>query len=522
MSDAEKLKPAVWDGKERRRSRTNLANDGDMLIKTLRATREALTSRSGLSNDLDWEILAVQARNFRAAALVLPCLALFMGLFGLAWLHYFGVLIWLVAVLCSQVLTLIQSNKFMKLKLEETTDISKWHSTFISLNFLNGLVWATYIVIPVTTASLSQPVFTFTTLLVVVAVCSVVTSPVLMGMISATTPISMILFLKFSTSGYISMIMMAGLFVGAQLVFILVSMQVRGSLIKMLEIKSEKDTLILDLEEATAASHESRRRAEEANLAKSRFLATMSHELRTPLNAILGFSQIMKEGLLGPIENDSYREYVGDIYSSGDHLLNLINEILDLSRIEAGRYELNEEAVELIDIVEDCRSLISIRAKGKDISIKVTSEAEMPRLWADERAIRQVVLNLLSNAIKFTPQGGEISVSVGWTSGGGQYVSIKDTGSGVSEEEIPTVLSQFGQGTNALKSAEQGTGLGLPISQALVNMHSGTFDFKSKLRVGTTVTISFPRERVMTALAPIPKNQSEVTTHETEGLLKSG
>ena len=127
----------------------------------------------------------------------------------------------------------------------------------------------------------------------------------------------------------------------------------------------------------------------------------------------------------------------------------------------------------------------------------------MPRLWADERAVRQVCLNLLSNAIKFTPQGGEIWLKVGWTASGGQYMSVKDTGAGIPEEEIPIVLSSFGQGTNSIKSAEQGAGLGLPIVKNLIDLHGGTFSLKSKLRIGTEVIVTFPPERVMSALAPI-------------------
>ena len=154
----------------------------------------------------------------------------------------------------------------------------------------------------------------------------------------------------------------------------------------------------------------------------------MSHELRTPLNAILGFSEVMKTEVFGEHAVPAYKEYSADIHNSGVHLLGLINEILDLSRIEAGRYELNEEAVSLAGIVEDCHHLLKLRATNRGITIHEMFEADMPRLWADERAIRQICLNLLSNAIKFTPQGGEIWLKVGWTASGGQYMSVKDTG----------------------------------------------------------------------------------------------
>jgi two-component system cell cycle sensor histidine kinase PleC len=273
-------------------------------------------------------------------------------------------------------------------------------------------------------------------------------------------------------------------------------------------MRAEKDRLIQELEDAKAQSDEARGRAEAANVAKSRFLATMSHELRTPLNAILGFSEVMKAEILGPMPNTTYKEYASDIHASGQHLLNLINEILDLSRIEAGRFELKEESISFAYTVEDCVRLMNLRAGSKGVTIKESYEEGMPTVWADERAIRQIALNLLSNAVKFTPAGGAIYVKVGWTAGGGQYLSVRDTGPGIPEDEIPTVLSSFGQGSNALKTAEQGAGLGLPIVRGMVDLHGGTFTFKSKLRVGTEVIVTFPAERVMQALPAVPQAQN--------------
>src|SRR5690348_18281756 len=171
-----------------------------------------------------------------------------------------------------------------------------------------------------------------------------------------------------------------------------------GSKLEEIMHQAEKDQLINELEEAREMSDEARRHAEQANIAKSQFLATMSHELRTPLNAIIGFSEVLKSELLGPHQVPQYKEYAGDIHRSGEHLLNLINELLDLSRIEAGRYELNEEAINLVHLVEDCRHLLKLRAQNRGILIRELYEPSMPRLWADERAVRQVVLNLLSNA----------------------------------------------------------------------------------------------------------------------------
>ena len=191
-----------------------------------------------------------------------------------------------------------------------------------------------------------------------------------------------------------------------------------------------------------------------------------------------------------------------------------INEILDLSRIEAGRYELNEEAISLTHVVQDCHHLVKLRAKNRKITIHEVFEPDLPRVWGDERALRQIALNLLSNAVKFTPQNGEIWVKVGWTASGGQYFSVKDTGPGIPEDEIPVVLASFGQGSNAIKSAEQGAGLGLPIAKSLVDLHGGTFTLKSKLRVGTEVIVALPPERIMAALAPLTEPSPALQPNE--------
>jgi two-component system cell cycle sensor histidine kinase PleC len=282
-----------------------------------------------------------------------------------------------------------------------------------------------------------------------------------------------------------------------QVYFTHMAKTLHATAVATLHHQTEKDELIADLAQAKAMSDQARRRAEEANHAKSRFLAAMSHELRTPLNAILGFSEVMKNELFGAHVVGSYKEYSSDIHASGEHLLVLINEILDLSRIEAGRFELKEEEVPLALIVDDCRHLMALRAKQRDIRVEAAIERNMPPLWADERALRQITLNLLSNATKFTPRRGTIEIKVGWTSKGGQYVSVRDTGPGIPEEEIPVIMSSFGRGSLALKNAEEGSGLGLPIVKSLVELHGGTFTLKSKIRQGTEAVVIFPPERVI-------------------------
>jgi two-component system cell cycle sensor histidine kinase PleC len=280
-------------------------------------------------------------------------------------------------------------------------------------------------------------------------------------------------------------------------------MGLHSTAVAMHQFRAQKDGLIAELEEARLLSEEARRRAEAANKAKSRFLATMSHELRTPLNAIMGFSEVMNAELMGPIGNPVYKDYAKNIHDSGTHLLNLINEILDLSRIEAGRYELHEEPLTLADVAEDCVRLLKLRAQSKSVEIIEDYDYTLAQVWADQRALRQICLNLLSNALKFTPKGGQVTVTVGPTTDGGQYLSVLDTGPGIPAEEIPKVLQVFGQGSLAHESAEGGTGLGLPIVQNLIELHGGAFELLSELRKGTEAIATLPKQRVLSAVPPL-------------------
>ncbi len=179
--------------------------------------------------------------------------------------------------------------------------------------------------------------------------------------------------------------------------------------------------------------------------------------------------------------------------------MRIINDILDLSRIEAGKRVLREELTSLVEVAREACSLLHLKARQKEITINEIFEDNLPKIVVDEQAMRQVVLNLVSNALKFTPVGGDVTVKVGRTHSGGQYVSVRDNGPGISEDEIPIVLSAFGQGAISIKTAEQGTGLGIPIVQALIHLHGGNFTLRSKLGVGTEAIATLPSKRVVSA-----------------------
>ena len=242
-----------------------------------------------------------------------------------------------------------------------------------------------------------------------------------------------------------------------------------------------------------------RQQAEAANRAKSDFLANMSHELRTPLNAILGFSEVMMREVAGPIGQPHYREYATDIHDSGRHLLEVINDILDLSKIEAGRVELVDGRVELGPLVEKAVRLVSDRAEQAEVEIRLLSEPDLPDLIADERLVKQALLNLLSNAVKFTPRGGRVEVSLLLAADGALCLSVRDSGIGIAEADLERVLTPFTQAESALSRNYQGTGLGLPLTKSFVDMHGGTLALESRLGEGTEVTLRFPAKRVQSA-----------------------
>jgi signal transduction histidine kinase len=230
--------------------------------------------------------------------------------------------------------------------------------------------------------------------------------------------------------------------------------------------------------------------AERANRTKSMFLANMSHELRTPLNAINGYSEAMAMELFGKIGEQRYVEYANNIWRSGQHLLSLINSVLDLSKVEAGRMELAPEHLSLRSFIADSLALVQVQAQQNGLALIAEDVADVS-LWADPRAMKQVLVNLIGNALKFTPVGGEIRVS-GRTIHGSTEISVADTGIGMAEADIPRALTVFGQLDNAYARRHDGSGLGLPLAKSLVDLHGGTLDITSKPGHGTKVTIRLP------------------------------
>ncbi|GJM02424.1 MAG: two-component sensor histidine kinase [Rhodomicrobium sp.] len=474
------------------------------LSSSVKEARDKLGHKQG-TDRFQYELLRMFARNELTASLSIPLFAVILAVSISIWAPLTLVSIWVGTVFVSKGVILIICRRFTDLP-RPKVNLKLWRQRLIVAETFYGLSWAGIVLIAAGTKDPVAHVFIFASFIAVISIRMMFASTIMPLVLAGTAPMTFGLVIHFLALQEPFYWALAAMVVGIHVYLIYLMSGLNSTVYAMLEYRAEKDILIGRLEEAKAFSDDARHRAEEANLAKSRFLATMSHELRTPLNAILGFSEVMKTEVFGPHSNPTYKEYATDIHNSGNHLLNLINEILDLSRIEAERYELHEQTVKLADIAEDCQHLISMRARNKDITLNFVEDKDLTAIWVDERAIRQVVLNLLSNAVKFTPPNGTITLTIGGTHTGGQYLTVADTGPGIPEDEIEKVLKPFGQGSLAHQTAEGGTGLGLAICQKLITLHDGEFKLTSELRHGTTVRIEIPSKRVMQGMAALDPN----------------
>lgn len=303
------------------------------------------------------------------------------------------------------------------------------------------------------------------------------------------------------------------LIVGVIAAHLVLSLRQRGEVGALTaELSETGDTLMRDahasheatralqqrLDEALGSLREARDKADKAdraNQAKSAFLAMMSHELRTPLSAIIGFSELIEQQAIGPIGNTKYRDYATDIRQSGQHLLGIINDILDLSKVESGKESLQEQEVTPEALFHGVRVLIEGRAQEAEVALEFDYPEDLPGVRADKRRLTQILVNLLSNAVKFTAEGGRVTLRCWATEGSGFVFQAIDSGVGMAQEDIPLALSVFGQVDN--DGGRQGTGLGLPLAKALAELHGGTLDLQSELGQGTTVTLRLPARRIV-------------------------
>jgi signal transduction histidine kinase len=265
---------------------------------------------------------------------------------------------------------------------------------------------------------------------------------------------------------------------------------------RLIVSQDQTKKLLKEREQAEEALVEAKEEAELANRAKTEFLAAVSHELRTPLNAIIGFSELIQRKTFGPLANDKYAEYVTYIHTSGNHLLDLVNDILDIAAVESGHLELSEGVLDVGAITEAAFRMVESHAKTRSIDLTRDLGPRLPGLLADERKVKQIVLNLLSNAVKFTPKGGRVSFEARLEDDA-MVLVVADSGLGMDEDGLTKALTKFGQVSSELSHKNQGTGLGLPLVRGLMEAHGGTLELQSEIGVGTTATVRFPNERIV-------------------------
>ena len=490
-------------------------------LAEIKAVRGRLASGTAIEPAFEHELLTLFARNEIGAAVTMPALSIIFSLASMFWAPKYQASIWLLMVITTKGWLLWQCGRLLA-DPNGARDIVSWQRRFIRAELLTGFSWAGFAAVgidlssfwsalgleasvlpPPNSIELASNVFVFATLIVVLAVRMTFAATVIPILYAGTIPMTIAVFIRLLLLNDPFYTALAAMGVGVHLYFVWLARGLNSTAIDRLRFRAQKDLLIAALEEEKAISEEARRRAEAANNSKSQFLATMSHELRTPLNAIMGFSEVMHAEVLGPIGSARYKDYAGTIHESGRHLLHLINEILDLSRIEAGKYHLHEERVHLSDVVDDCHRLLKLRAEAKGLEIIEDAAEDLPPIWADQRALRQICLNLMSNALKFTPRGGRVIVTLEALPDGSQRLCVSDNGPGIPPDEIPKVLQPFGQGSLAHQTAEGGTGLGLSIVQSLIELHQGTFDLSSELRRGTQASVVVPNRRVLTPTPPL-------------------
>jgi two-component system, cell cycle sensor histidine kinase PleC len=442
------------------------------------------------------DLLVLFLRNQLRVAPAMPILAFLLAATSFLWVPWFIVLGWLLAAIGCQAFQLYLCKRYFHRERtrDEQTD---WIGILSASELLTGMCWSLPLFLFWETANSMQQIYLVASVIAVIAVRLLIVNNFMPVLIAGTGVLTVGVALRCVSEAQPIYLALSGTIVSLEAFFLLVARNLQDTARDMLIFKAQKDSLFEDLKLAKERAESERAKAEAANKAKSAFLANMSHELRTPLNAIMGFSEILKREMFGPLNVAAYKSYADDIHHSGHYLLALINDILDLSRIEAGRRDLQEEPVSLLVAIEEANHLLLMKAAEKAIEVRVEVPEALPKLMADRRAINQVIINLLSNAIKFSPRKGLVEVRAQRGADGAVALRVSDRGPGIPEHEIEMALGAFSRGSFATKKAIDGAGLGLPIAKGLMQVHGGDIAIRSVPGQGTEVTVTFPAYRVL-------------------------
>lgn len=448
------------------------------------------------SNDksrLAFAELQIVANNLKPNVVMMPLLAALICIMFSQWVPHGVLYIWCSLVIAAVLPLHFVSRRF--LRSEQSNSPARWTDIFCAAIVTFELAWGSLAIL------LWVPNSDFDHVLIVLLLGSTIAgNSVLAG---ASSRVTLTAFLVYGPAMVLTPLRSGGLVYDTlsivslvYIAFLLYMARVyHGVSLGMLRLREEKKDLIERLEIALADSHSARERAEGANRAKSQFLASMSYELRTPLNAILGFSELITMRVYAD-DPDRPVQYAGLVHGAGQHLLSLIDDVLDLAKIEAGRVELHEHEIDLTGLIGEALSFIGPKAAAAGCALASEFAADLPLVLCDERALKQVLLNLLSNAVKFTPAGGTITAFARLTAGSELQFGVRDTGIGIPAEDLGRAFEKFGQGSRDALSGDKGTGLGLPIVKGLVELHGGTIALESTEGSGTCATVTLSAARL--------------------------
>ncbi|HEX3755009.1 MAG TPA: HAMP domain-containing sensor histidine kinase [Rhizomicrobium sp.] len=455
-----------------------------------------------LKAQLDLAALSVRATRFTAPIWALIAASVTCNAVGLFGQVAIGRVLWLPLAVTAVMGTVSMTASAYQYEATATRDpecAQSWHFRFALMQVATSTAWGLMPWLCWQPGDPGNHLFIACAVTAVVAALAVSRSSNVQMYLASLVPISLMTAVRFLLGDN-----WVDYTIGLLTPFLMLQMWITGRpLIQQMDedsrLRFQVEDLARELEETRDDALKKRFEAETANASKTAFLANMSHELRTPLNAILGFSEIITQECFGPVGSARYRDYAGDIHSSGAHLLSLINDLLDIAKIEAGRMDIAPHSLDAHRLFDGALKLIGSKAREKDQILNIEVEAGAPPLYADERALKQMLINLVSNAVKFTPEGGRIEVIGSVARDGSFQILVRDNGPGIPREKLDTIFTPFSQVDNRYDRQAGGTGLGLALVRGLAELHGGRAWLESEFGKGCSVYVNLP---VKAELAP--------------------